>query len=204
MGKSSGVFRLGMIQKLVLINVLVFLVFGVIVLAVLFVFRNMEGMSKSLIENNVNRMIANVQLGRELTRILADTDLITGTYLYGDRDVAKEGNRIVAAAAALEAKSEVSPLKECLRDLTGELRSLFEGFTVVKVYSDKLEAREKTLNRGLASLEETLSAKLISRVLEGKDATILEQISIIIPSYREASLSPSSRAREGSRSAAGP
>ncbi|MRR56692.1 MAG: response regulator [Deltaproteobacteria bacterium] len=185
MGKRSGIFRFGMIKKLVLINVLVFLVFGMIVLAVLFVFRNMEGMSKSLIENNVNRVIANGQLGRELTRILADTDLITDTYLYGSRDVTQEGNRIVNAAAALEAKSEVSHLKTCLRGLTGELRSLFEGFSVVRGYSDKLEVREKTLNRGLESLEVTLSEKLISRVLEGKDATILEQISIIIPGYRE-------------------
>jgi PAS domain S-box-containing protein len=185
MGKSPGIFRFGMIKKLVLINVLVFLVFGMIVLAVLVVFRHMQGMSKSVIENNVNRVIANGQLGRELTRILADTDLITATYLYGDRDVAKEGNRIVAAAAALEAKSEVSHLKTCLRELTRGLSTLFEGFSAVRGYSDRLEAREKTLNQGLTSLEETLSAKLISRVLEGKDPTILEQISIIIPGYRE-------------------
>ncbi|HEX2769760.1 MAG TPA: hypothetical protein VHN12_10805, partial [Geobacteraceae bacterium] len=146
MGKSSGVLRLGMIRKLVLINILVFLVFGMIVLAVLVVFRNMEDLSKTLIRNNINRVIANGQLGRGLTKIFADTDLITGTYLHGDRDVKKEGDLVIAAASVLEAKSEIPRMKVSLHDLTGELRSLFEGITVVRGHSDKLKAREQALN----------------------------------------------------------
>ena len=185
MRNSSGLFRLGMIQKLVLMNVLIFLVFGGIVLAVLLVFRYVEGLSKTLIDENITRVIDNEQLGRNLGKVLADTDLLVGTFLYSEAAVKKEGSRIAASAELLEPQGDSPGLKGRLRDLTGALRSLFEGCAAVREYSEKLDARERRLNLGVTSLEETLSDKLVSRVLEGKDASILEQLSIIIPGYRE-------------------
>ncbi len=183
--KMKGLFRLGMIQKLVLINILVYLVFGMIVLAVLFMFRNMESLSKNLVANNITMVIENAQLGREINRVLADTDLFVARFLQGKKDVKRDGNRIVAAAEAIEAESITPHLKKSLHNLTGELFVLVQKCALVREYSEKLEARERRLDAGLASLEKTLSEKLVSLVLEGKDASITEQLSIIIPGYRE-------------------
>ncbi|MDD2318660.1 MAG: ATP-binding protein [Geobacteraceae bacterium] len=183
--RGKGPFKLGMIQKLVLVNVLVFLVFGMVVLAVLFSFRKMEGLSKDLIDNNINQVIANAQLGRDLQKVLGDTDLLVGTFQYGKVAVLKEGGRIVAVAERLEAKPPIPEMKGNLHQLTGQLFSLFHACALVKDYSEKLELREKKLFNGLDSLEQILAEKMVSRVLEGKDATILEQLSIIIPGYRE-------------------
>jgi PAS domain S-box-containing protein len=174
-----------MIHKLVLVNVLVFLVFSSVVLAVLFSFRTMEGLSKDLIENNINQVIANAQLGRDLQKVLGDADLLVGTFLQGKMDVLKEGGRIVAAAEKLEAKPPIPQMKGNLHQLSGQLYSLVNDCALVKESSEKLQSQEKKLFNGLAALEQTLSEKLVSRVLEGKDASILEQLSTIIPGYRE-------------------
>lgn len=184
-GKKKGLFRLGMIHKLVMINVLVFLVFSMIVLAVLFMFRNMENLSKNLVDNNINLVIDNAQLAREINQVLADTDLFVATFLYGKREVKREGNRIVAAAEAIEAESITPLLKESLHNLTGELFTLVQKCAQVREYSEKLETRERKLDAGLAALEKTISEKLVSLVIAGKDASIPEQLSIIIPGYRE-------------------
>jgi PAS domain S-box-containing protein len=187
-GKENRMFRLGMIHKLVLINIIVFLVFGMIVLAVLFLFRNIEGLSKNLIDNNFNLVISNAQLGRDINKALADTDLFVATFLFGKKDVLRDGTRIVAAAEALEAKSSTPHLQQCLHHLTGQLSLLVQQCVLVRDYSEKLESRESKLDKSLTGLEQTLSEKLISRVMEGKDASIMEQLSIIIPGYREALL----------------
>jgi PAS domain S-box-containing protein len=185
MGKSSGLFKFGMIRKLVLMNLLFFLAFGGIVLAVLHVFRNMEGVSKTLIDENIAHVIANEQLGRDLGKVLSDTGLLVDTFLYGMQDVRKEGEKITASAAGLESSGDNPLMKKHLRELTGVLGSFFQMCAVVKEYSERLDARELKLNKELTSLEETLSEKLISRVMEGKDASIMEQLSILIPGYRE-------------------
>jgi len=185
MGTSSGGFRLGMIRKLVMINILVFLVFTVVLLVVLGAFHNMEGLSKTLISDKITRVIANEQLGRDLSKVLADTDLLVNTFLYGEKDVRTEGARIAFLAARLEARSDTPHLRRNLRDLTGKLGELFDQCAAVRTCSEGLDARERKLSGNLSALEETLSEKLVSRVLEGKDASILEQIGIIIPGYRE-------------------
>ena len=185
MGKGSGLFKFGMIRKLMLMNVLFFLAFGGIVLTVLHVFRNMEWVSKTLIDENITGVIANEQLGRDLGKVLSDTNLLVDTFLYGVQDVRKEGERIAASAAGLETHGGNPVLKKHLRELTGVLGSFFGMCAVVKEHSERLDARELKLNKQLTALEETLSEKLISRVMDGKDASILEQLSIIIPGYRE-------------------
>jgi PAS domain S-box-containing protein len=185
MGKGSGLFKFGMIRKLVLMNILFFIAFGGTVLAVLYAFRNIESLSKTLIDENITRVIANEQLGRDLGKVLSDTDLLVGTFLYGAQNVEKEGERITASAALLETQGDTVHLKGHLRELTGVLHSLFQTCAVVKEYSGRLDAHESKLNKELTSLEETLSEKLISRVMERKDTSIMEQLSIITPGYRE-------------------
>lgn len=185
MEKRGGFFRLGMIHKLVLANVMVFLLFGVVVVACLLVFRNMESLFKGLIDNNINRVIANAQISRDLHRIIADTDLLVATFLHGDRDVVRDGIRIADRAAAVARKCDDRHLINCLDDLAGRLRSLFKECAEVRRSSEKLGADEDRLNRGLTSLEETLSQKLVSLAMEGKDVSILEQLSILMPDYRE-------------------
>lgn len=187
-GKQKKLFRLGMIHKLVLINILVFLVFGMVVLAVLFLFRNIESLSKNLIDDNFNLVIANAQLGRDINRVLADTDLFVATFLSGGKDVLRDGNRILAAAEALETRSSTPHLKQCLHQLTGELVLLVRECAVVRDFSEKLESREQRLEKNLTALEQDLSDKLVSLVMEGKDASIMEQLSIVIPGYRETQL----------------
>jgi PAS domain S-box-containing protein len=185
MGKGSGLFKFGMIRKLMLMNILFFLAFGGIVLTVLHVFRNMEGVSKTLIDENITRVIANEQLGRDLGKVLSDTNLLVDTFLYGVQDVRKEGERIATSAAGLESHGGNPVLKKHLRELTGVLGSFFQMCAVVKEHSERLDSRELKMNKELTALEETLSEKLISRVMDGKDASILEQLSIIIPGFRE-------------------
>jgi two-component system cell cycle sensor histidine kinase/response regulator CckA len=185
MNRLPSFFHLGILKKLVLMNLLIFIVFAIVVLTVFLSFRNIENLSKAIIDKDVNQVVENAQLGRELNGVFADTNLLISTFLNKEEDFQGEAGRIVTKATVLEKKGTNPQLKESLQDFTQKLQTLFGQCTVVNNYSGKLDSLEHKLDKGLAALEGTLSEKLVAMVQEGRDVSILEQLSIIIPGYRE-------------------
>ena len=82
-------------------------------------------------------------------------------------------------------KATTPPLGEALKDFTSKQRTLFEQCVTVQGYSRKLDHLEQQLSKEISALEGTLSEKLVNLAREGKDVSILEQLGIIIPGYRE-------------------
>jgi len=166
-------------------HLLVFIVFATIILAVFLSFRDIESFSRKIINTDVNQVVVNAQLGRDLNGVFADTDLLISTFLNRDEDLRKEATRISTKANALEMKVTTPQLREALKGFTSKQQTLFEQCATVQGYSRKLDQLEQQLSREISALEGTLSEKLVNLAQEGKDVSILEQLSIIIPGYRE-------------------
>ncbi|NVN91900.1 MAG: PAS domain S-box protein [Desulfuromonadales bacterium] len=177
--------QLGILKKLILMHLLVFIVFASIILAVFLSFRDIETFSRTIINTDVNQVVVNAQLGRDLNAVFADTDLLISTFLNRDDDFRKTSARISAKAHALEKNVSSPQLKQALHNFTSTQQALFEQCATVHGYSRKLDQLEQQLSKEISALEGLLSEKLVNLAREGKDVSILEQISIIIPGYRE-------------------
>lgn len=185
MNRPTFFSRFGILKRLIFMHLLVFIVFTSIILAVFLSFHDIESFSRTIINTDVNQILINAQLGRDLNEVFSATDLFTSTFLTRDDNLQKDTAGILAKTDALEKKTTTPQLKESLKNLTIAQRIYFKQSVTVGGYSRKLDRLEQQLSREISSLEGTLSEMLVNLAGEGKDVSILEQIAIIIPGYRE-------------------
>ncbi len=177
--------RFGILKKLIIMHLLVFIVFASIILAVFLSFRDIESFSSTIINTDVNQVLINAQLGRDLNEVFSATDLFTSTFLSRDDDFSKEAVGILAKTGALAKNTATPQLRKTLKNLTTTQQMYFMQSATVGGHSRKLDKLEQQLSAEISSLEGTLSEMLVKLAGEGKDVSILEQIAMIIPGYRE-------------------
>ena len=181
MKQPSGIFHPGILQKLLLMHLLVFIVFAMTILAVFLSFRDIESFSRTIIDTDVKQVVTNAQLGRSLNGVFVDTDLLVSTFLNRGEGFTKEAARISSQVSALEDRHAPPQLREALKKYTSSQRLIFQQLATAHGYSRALDRLEQNLDAEISSLEGALSQKLITLAGEGRDASILEQLSIIIP-----------------------
>ncbi len=185
MKQNPGPFTPGILTKLLLMHLAVFLGFAATILAVFFSFQKIESFSRMLVETDVRQVVENAQLGRSLNGVFGDTDLLVSTFLNRDEPVQTEAARISSQVKALEERDTTAQLRQNLRAFAAAQERLFQQCVLVQGFSRDLDRLEGELDTEISALEETLSRKLISLAGQGRDTSILEQLSIIIPGYRE-------------------
>jgi PAS domain S-box-containing protein len=185
MNQTREFFRPGILKKLMLMHLLVFVVFITIILAMFLSFRDIESFSRTIIETDMKQVVNNAQLGRDLNGVFAETDLLTSTFLKRDKEFGGEAAAISSRTRALESQITTPRLREALGEFTTSQSNLFRHCSSAYDYSRAMDRLEKELDEEISRLEGTLSRKLVALAGEGRDVSILEQISIIIPGYRE-------------------
>jgi PAS domain S-box-containing protein len=185
MNQTRGLFHMGILKKLILMHLLVFVVFTMIILAVFLSFRDIESFSRTIIETDVRQVVNNAQLGRDLNGMFAENDLLISTFLKRDEEFSGDVARISSRTSALEGQVTTPQLKAALRQFAASQSLLFRQCATAHGYSRALDRLERDLDGEISALEGTLSRKLVTLAGEGRDVSILEQISIIIPGYRE-------------------
>jgi two-component system cell cycle sensor histidine kinase/response regulator CckA len=184
MNRLSGFFHLGILKKLVFMQMLIFVVFTMVVLVVFLSFRDIETYSRAEIEKDVNQIVENAQLGRDLGGVFADTDLLVSTFMNKEEGFRREVRRVVTMATVLEKKGTNPQLTELLIDFTQKLQALFGQCTVVRDDSRKLDSLEHELDKELGALKGTLPGNPAAKVQQNRDVSISEQFTII-QGYRE-------------------
>lgn len=179
--------------KLLLVNALILGIFGAIIFVVhtLLIkdtyssFSNIESSLTKIIDRDVNRVIQNAQLGRELTRIFADTTLLTSTF-YENEDLLKtEGEHLSKAIAELLPQITDTKLREAFQEFNSKFGSLLTQGLAVNKISLETQAINQKISTLLATMDETISEKLVTALMEGEDPALMEQLNIMIPGYRE-------------------
>lgn len=193
MKPSHKQHRPGILKKLTIVNILIIAAFIMIAISVALSFRNIGSFSGDIINQEVNEVIRNAELGRDLNVVFAESDLLVSTFMGKDVDVRKKGDRIVARVTALGETVSNPKLKGAMGDFAQQLQSLFRQCATVYDHSAQLVLDEKEVEKDLSGIEWTLSRKLISMKQQGKDVSMLEQISMLLFGYRETLLQISIR-----------
>ena len=183
----------GILRKLVLVNLLIIMAFSMIALSVALSFRNIGSFSGTIINRDVNEVIKNAELGRDLSVVFAESDLLISTFMNKDEDVRVKGERVVSRAYALEKIGTTPKLKGAIGDFALQLQTLFQQCVVAHGYSLELDSLEREIERDLSGVEGALSGKMISQGQQGKDISMLEQVSMLLLGYRESLLQISIR-----------
>lgn len=186
-------FRGSITTKLLLVNALILGIFGVIIILIhtSFIkethtsFSNIESSLTTIIDRDVNQVIQNAQLGRALTRVFADTNLLTSTFYEHEELLKTEGERLSKTTAELLTQITDTRLRGAFQQFNDKFRNLLMQGLAVNKGSQETQMINQEISTTLAALDETISEKLVTALLEGEDPSLMEQLNISLPVYRE-------------------
>ncbi len=181
-------FRGSIATKLLLVNALILGIFGGILIVVHTSFINIESSVTMIIDRDITQVIQNSQLGRELTKVFADINLLISTF-YENEDLLKtEGNRLVRKTASLATQIVDAQLQKAFQRFNVQFRSLLLQGSTTNEISQAIQAIDHELSDNLVALEEVISGKLLTTLMQSEDPSDIEQLNFLISEYRETAL----------------
>lgn len=186
MKKSASLFRKSITTKLLAVNVLICIAFGLVTIVAYFSFGHIKNQLKEIFAQEVSQIVDNAHLGRELARVLADTNLLISTF-YGKKEefLKSRGEYLVAKTTSLITKSTDARLGNALNGFAQKVRRVLEQCGTVNLMRREIETTVQKLDATLTSLRETISAKIFDLALEGEDTSGMKQMSVLVPGYLE-------------------
>jgi signal transduction histidine kinase/DNA-binding NarL/FixJ family response regulator len=172
-------------KRLLLVNSLICVAFMVILVVVIVSFRHVEEVLKTVFVKETAHIIANAELGRELTHVVSDMTLLVNTF-YGKDDVLQtQGRRLVDRTSELLAESQSEELRASLKRLQQEIQRVITQCAVVNHNRQRIETLQQQFDTTLTELDETIAARIVEQMTAGEDASYMEQLSHMIVGYRE-------------------
>ena len=179
-------FHWGITTKLLFINAVIVAVVAAIAVVVSVSFERIQNSLTVTIDRDVNQVIENAQLGRELNRVFTDVGLFIGNKYEDEESLVKESERLTNTVKLLTKQGIDEDLQASLQDFLEKLQALFAQAHIVYGELEAIQDINRNLLNLLTKLEEFIAEKSILLVMEGKDASSLDQLSALIPGYREA------------------
>ncbi|WP_022665440.1 ATP-binding protein [Desulfospira joergensenii] len=174
--------------KLLAVTALIISVFLMIVLAVILSFHRIENVLGGVIRNDMNNVMTNALTERELSSIVADLNLLLGTFFEDEAHLDSEGERLIQVTRVLARRIKGSDLEAPLGLSVRRMEFLVEQCRLVNADLRLVRAAERHMVSGFDRLDEIISGKLINAVLIGDDTTILQQLSVLVVGYRQSLL----------------
>ena len=188
MARPISTIRQSMTTRLLMLCVLIFGVFGGVLVIMVSAFGNIENLTNKIITKDVNRILQNAQRTRDLSGILSETNLLVSTFYGHDILLDKKKKLLVNTTEGMLGKEMEETQRNSLREFRVALIQLLEKCSTMNSLQGRVLAVDKKLHEFLTQLEETVSQKIIDLVLTGEDSRAYEQTGALIPSYRESLL----------------
>jgi len=181
----SFLFHKNVTARLMLINLLFCVVFCIITTAVFFSFSHIRKAIKSVFSANVSQITDNARMTRELARIISDTNFLINTF-YGKYDFLEtEGKNLISRITSLASKTAEPHLKESLKNFTDKIQITIEQCEKVNHIRMEIENMDHKFEDSVNALSDTVANKILDLTMEGKDVSLLEQLTFMIAGYRE-------------------
>ena len=174
--------------KLLAVIALIIFVFLMILLTVVVSFHRIETVLGGVIAGDMQNVMTNALTERELSSIVADLNLLLGTFFEDEAHLDSEGERLIAVARAMARRVKDSDLEVPLGLLGRRMASLVQQCRAVNADLRLVSAADRHMLAGFDRLDEMIADKLIDAVLIGDDTTILQQLSILVVGYRQSLL----------------
>jgi len=168
-------------KKLLFLNLVIFIVFGLISGVMFLAFRNLEELTTGTMDRNVSHVLYNARMGRELSSTFDKTHLLIGTFYRNDKRWEDEGDILLDKTGYLSDQTVNKNLKSALSDFKTKLELFFRQCLEINDISGKIHKADTDIARHLKELEEVITLL----AAKGEDISAFEQVSVLIPSYRE-------------------
>lgn len=186
--KRNRDFCLTIGHKLLLFNLLIFAVFGLIILIIAISNANVERIITKMVNEEFDRITANAALAVNLSELNNRATLLVAKFYNDDIYLNREGPKLLEEIETLIDQCDNLPVSMALHTLNARLAELLGRCKTVKRLSVELLEAERRLLGLLAGLEEVTAEKTIETVLAGDDPSTFVQIGQLVPTFREETL----------------
>ncbi len=185
MKNPASLFHKSIATKLLAINVLICIAFGLVTAVLFFSFGHIKDELKKIFTNEVRQIVENAGLGRELARVLADTNLLISTFYGNDKSFKIRSENLISKTEALISKSRDGQLKISLNEFSIKIQRVLKQCEAVNSLRQEIETIDQNLDITLTLLRNTISDRIFELTLEGEDTSGMKQMSVLVPGYLE-------------------
>lgn len=178
------------IAKFILVSFVILALVGGMVGVNLFSFDQMRALLFSIIEQDLLQITHNAQLGRDMSQVFAETTLLISIFL--DRQAYFQTNQktLLEQLELLMASplvANTNSLQDALSQFIAKLGIIFEQCEHINALSQELYAFDERLNQQLHTLENLVTEKMITTMLEDhqEEMFALEQLNAILSGYHD-------------------
>ncbi len=175
-------------KKQIIVNLLLAGAFGVILLAFLYAFQKIDEVLADTVQRQAGAIVENADTGRDISRIISRTHLIIAGFQGNDAMLEREGQAVLEMAADLSRKNENDELTAILSAFTGALEGVLESCGQINDLHRRLTENGKAFDETIAAVSDFLADQILTRAMEGKDVSSIEQLSILVTGYHESHL----------------
>jgi diguanylate cyclase (GGDEF)-like protein/PAS domain S-box-containing protein len=184
----SRIYRLRLSSKLFLANVLTSLALLLIAGFIVYSFNSVRNESIDITKTDINNVIRNAGVTRDLSTLFSDIDLLDRTS-YGDAEYQEtEGGRLVKEIENIKYSSIDQKLHEIILALSDQFNLYLSYSAIVNDALQMTELIEEEIHAELAKLETLISDWLIKSTLEGEDTDYVTQQLTLVMGYHESIL----------------
>ena len=174
--------------KLLAIIALIVAVFSMIVLTVVVSFHRIENVLGGVIAGDMNHVMTNALTERELSSIVADLNLLLGTFFEDDAHLHREGEGLLEATRVLARGVKGGELEAPLGVFGRRMKFLLAQCRAVNSHLHLVSDTDRHIVSGFDRLDDVIADKLIDATLIGDDTSILQQLSVLVVGYRQSLL----------------
>ncbi|QTA93270.1 Two component system histidine kinase, PAS and HAMP domains-containing [Desulfonema magnum] len=174
-----------MTAKILLLNLIIFIVFGIIIGVMVLAFRDIGELTDKIIDREARQIIHNAGMAREISGVFDRANMLIGTFYKNEALLKTNGDILLNETERLSSQKMDEKLKKSLTDFKTRLELFLKQCARINDISKHVHLINDDLTNSLAKMDNIISEKIILLITEEKDVSDLRQLSILIPSYRE-------------------
>ena len=186
LGKKSPDLRLT--RQLYLANAVTALAFLLLVVIIIVTFNAVEKRSIGVIESDMERVVNNSAVVREITTLFGEIDVLDRAFYGNDEYLRIEGEKLLRHFDEIASLGENSRLQEPLQALADQLDRFLARCTAVNASLQTRNAIDREIAQQLDKLENLISGLLIDATLAGDDTAYITQLLALVIGYNESFL----------------
>ena len=175
-------------KKQIVVNLLLAGAFIAILLAFLYAFDKTDAVLTGVVQQQAETMAENADTARDLSRIISKTHLITSGFLGNPALLEREGRAVREMAADLSRQNRGGELTAALGAFSDALEGVLESCAKINRLRQALSENSEAFNETIAALSDFIADKILTRAMEGKDVSSIEQLGILVTGYNESHL----------------
>jgi signal transduction histidine kinase len=184
MGLKSRISRLRLNAKLLLVNIIVALAFGLVAFIVVLSFHHIKSMASEVALEDLRSVAANARASHQVTALFTEVTQLAYTF-YGDNQLLSQQRASIGQFMNTLASAAEPSMQLVLDALQTQLSSFFEQCGAVNGALLSWGVIDNRLNTALEKLHLTMTEVAQEMHRQGKDPTIVDRFAGMSASLRE-------------------